>query len=352
MLIYYTFLVVVMIFASAYSKSPKNKVLHYCVLSVMVLFAGLRSAGVGTDSGSYARSFESGRSKLEGDWLMQLTDEAGFYYFKLFLSYLSNEYVVLFIGIALLTYTCVIKAIKRETDKIVIPLFVFITLGLYTFVFNAARQGLAVAIYMLSFKYLLDHGRKRFIKYCAMVLLAATFHKTVIITLPLYFLFRLPYSPKMLALNAVMGIGMGAVMPSFLAFASTQEARYALYSTQAGGGELLTVFYISITAFFIYWRRNIDVEYLRRFDVFLNMMMFGTLIFMVVQANSLYVEMTRFAAYFQVASVFLWTYIYQSSTRPKAVFSIAIVIGHLLYFFIFCSRMAALVPYSFNPSIF
>lgn len=348
---YYVFLAIVMMFAAAYSKNSQFKITLYATLAVMVLFAGLRSAGVGTDSGSYARSFTD-IGVIEGDWKEQLTDEPGFYYLKLVLSMVSNQYWVLFTGIAILTYSCVVIAIKRETEKIVIPLFVFITLGLYTFVFNAARQGIAVAIYMLSFKFLFQNHKTGFLKYCLFVFLAAMFHKTVVIALPLYFLFRQKYSPKMLVIIAVLGIGMGAALPTFLAFAGTHEARYELYSTQASGGEMLTVFYMLITAFFIIRRKKIDLEYLPKYDVFLSMMLFGTLIFMVVQVNNMYVELTRFAAYFQVASVFLWAYIYQSKTKPFAVFSVVIIVGHLLYFYIFCTRMAGLVPYSFNPTIF
>ena len=205
---------------------------------------------------------------------------------------------------------------------------------------------------MLSFKFLFEDHKTGFLKYCLFVFLAAMFHKTVIITLPLYFLFRQKYSPKMLVIIAVLGIGMGVALPRFLAFAGTHEARYELYSTQASGGEMLTVFYMLITAFFIIRRKKIDLEYLSKYDVFLNMMLFGTLIFMVVQVNNMYVELTRFAAYFQVASVFLWAYIYQSKTKPLTAFSVVIIVGHLLYFYIFCTRMAGLVPYLFNPTIF
>ncbi len=347
---YYMFLAIAMALAAVYTKNAKFKIALWATLAVMVLFAGLRSAAVGTDSGSYARSFEYAIEDTGEK--VQLTDEPGFYYLKLFLARLSNQYWVLFNGVALLTYSCVLIAIRRETEKIMLPLFVFITLGLYTFVFNAARQGIAVAVYMLAFKYLFDDYKKGFLKYSLFVLLASLFHKTVIITLPLYFLFRQKYSIKMLLIIAALGIGMGQILPAFLAFAGTLEERYELYSTQAGGGEMLTVFYMLITAFFIVRRKKVDLEFLPKYDVFLNMMLFGTLIYAVVQANDVYVEMTRFAAYFQVASVFLWSYIYRSKTKPVAVFSAAIIIGHLLYFFIFCTRMAGLVPYSFNPTIF
>ena len=349
---YYFFLAIVMVFAFYSSERPWNKTLLFFTLAVMVLFAGLRSQEVGTDAMGYVRSFVKGKQLLDGNLTEQMTEEIGYIYLKNFLYAISNKYVVFFIGIALLTYTCVLISIRRETDNIIIPLFVFITLGLYTFVFNAARQGIAVGIYMLSFKYLFESGWKAFLKYCGFVLVAALFHKTVVIALPLFFLFRLRFSTKYLLLIIVLGFVIANLMPLFLAYASMLEQRYAIYSTMARGGEMLTLFYFVITLFFIYWRRYVDEDYLEKYDVFLNMMLFGTLIYVVVQINDLYIEITRFAAYFQVASLFLWAYIYQSEYRPRDIYSVAIVVGHLLFFYIFCSRMANLVPYKLNPELF
>ncbi len=352
MFYYCVFLAVVMLFATIYSKNPKNKVALFATLAIMILFAGLRSVEVGTDAAGYAREFENGRRDLEGGLLEKINEEPAFFYLNKYLGMISNQCWCLFTGIALLTYSCVLIAVKRQTDKITIPLFVFITLGLYTFVFNAARQGIAVSVYMLSFKYLFEKGKKAFLKYCLFVFLAAMFHKTVVIALPLYYLFRMKYSTKMLVLIAIMGMVMGVLMPKFLAFAGTQEDRYMLYSTVASGGKLLTVFYILITSYFIFQRNKVNREYQSKYDVFLNMMCFGTLIYIVVQFSGVYVEMTRFAAYFQVAAIFLWDYIYASDCKPKLLYSFAIIIGHLIYYFIFCNRMASLTPYLFNPNIF
>lgn len=348
---YYVFLAFAMIFATIYSKNPKMKLALFVTLAIMTLFAGLRSAEVGTDAAGYARGFEYGRNELEGGFWKQIKEEPAFFYLNRYLAMISNQYWILFTGIAFLAYSCVLIAVKHQTNKIAIPLFVFITLGLYTFVFNAARQGVAVGVYMLSFKYLFEKGLKSFVKYCVFVFLAAMFHKTVIIALPLYYLFRLRYSVKVLVLIIALGIIMGVMMPTFLAFASSQEDRYMLYTTQASGGEMLTLFYIFITIFFIIQRNNVDSKYLSKYDVFLNMMLFGTLIYVVVQILGVYVEMTRFASYFQVAAVFLWVYIYQSKARPKILYSFAIFIGHLVYYYIFCSKMAGLTPYMFNQSI-
>lgn len=348
---YLIFLGIVMMLAAAYDKNPWNRKYYFAILLVMTLFAGLRADWVGTDSAGYARKFLV-EEELEEDIVEKATDEGGFYYLKYFLGKISKQYWVLFTGIALLTYYCVLRSIRSQSNKLLIPLFVFITLGLYTFVFNAARQGIAVGIYMLSFQYLFKDFRYGFPRYCLIVLLAATFHKTVIIALPLFFLFRLNYSGKILILNALGGLIIGASISTLFAFAGEINQRYLYYQTETSGGQLLTVFYILITIFFISWRRNIDPDKKRRYDVFLNMMIFGTMIYIMVQLTNVYVEMTRFAAYFQVAAIFLWTFIYQSKKKPSHMFSMLIVIAHLIFYTIFCTRMAALVPYSFNPTIF
>lgn len=349
---YLVFLSIVMMLAAAYDKSPRNRVLYFTILMVMALFAGLRAAGVGTDSSGYARGFVSGRNTLEGGLIEQLTDEGGFKLLNDLLRRISTQYWVLFTGIAVLSYYCVLRAIRTQSDKLLIPLFVYITLGLYTFTFNAARQGMAVAIYMLSFQYLFKDFKYGFPRYCMFVLLAATFHKTVIIALPLYFLFRMQYSIKILVLNALAGVIIGGSLSTLFQYAGEIKQKYLIYQKQVSGGEMLTVFYIMITTFFILWRSQIDLEKRRKYDVFLNMMIFGTLIYIVVQLTGVYVEVTRFAAYFQVAAVFLWALIYQSRKKPSQIFSMLIVIGHLIFFTIFCTRMAALVPYKFNPELF
>lgn len=352
MIYYLIFLGIVMMLAAAYDKNPRNRNYYFTILIVMTLFAGLRDASIGTDSGGYARKFLLDQEEFDKNFVEQASNEGGFYYLKLLLGKISNQYWVLFTGIALLTYYCVLRAIRTQSDKLLVPLFVYITLGLYTFVFNAARQGIAVGVYMLSFQYLFKDFKYGFPRYCLFVLLAATFHKTVIVALPLYFLFRLNYSAKILVLNAMVGLLIGSSLSTLFAYAGEINQRYLFYQTETSGGELLTVFYVMITTFFIMWRGRIDPGKKRKYDIFLNMMIFGTLIYIMVQLTGVYVEMTRFAAYFQVAAVFLWTLIYQSRKKPSQIFSMLIVIGHLIFFTIFCTRMAALVPYKFNPELF
>ena len=352
---YYCFLIILLTIASLTSgtKNRLNNIGFCLLLIIMSLFAGLRSSVVGTDSGGYARSFESfsyAHRQLE-QGISMLTDEPGFFYLQKILGSFSNDYVVLFTGVALIFSVFVLMAIRKNSEMPLFSLFVFVTLGYYTFVFNAARQGLAMAIYMTSIQFILS---RKFWKYVIVVLIAAMFHKTIIIAIPLYFIFTMKYSVKTLILVFGGGLVIGYLLPTFLAFGSTLEDRYALYVTgDATGGYMLTAFYIILSTFFIFQRRFIKCEVLSTYDVFLLMLIIGSVIYLVVSLTGAYVELTRFAAYFQVGAVFLWPMLVKNRLRPlgKLVY-IIVAVGHLLFFAIYLTRMANLTPYVLNPSLF
>lgn len=353
MLPYFIFLFLVSVIAVfAYEGQRRNYFLIFILYLVCSLFAGARNIQVGTDTGSYARSFED-RSYLYREiepGLLGLRDEPGYYYLQKALGLISNDYSVLLIGIALVFCLFVFLAISKYSKSPVLSLFVFITLGYYTFVFNAARQGIAMSIYMLSIPYLLE---RNFWKYSVVVFCAALFHKTIIIALPLYFIFSMRFSLRSLFIVLFGGISVGLLLPSLLDYGASLETRYELYADSvATGGYLLTVFYVALALFFLYQRQFIYQDVIEQYDVFLHMLLIGSTIYLIVTLSGAYVELTRFAAYFQISTVFLWPMIIRNSTRPlKGLWLAIALIGHLGYFYIFLSQMANLVPYSLNPEI-
>ena len=205
-----------------------------------------------------------------------------------------------------------------------------------------------MAIYMLSIPYLKN---KQFVKYTIIVLCAALFHKSIVVAIPLYFFFTMRFSLKSVILAIIGGLAIGYYLPALLSIGESLEARYALYSEgNATGGYLLTAFYVALAIFFITQRKSITRESLYLYDVFLNMLIVGSAIYIIVALSGAYVELTRFAAYFQIASVFLWPFILKERKVPisKPVLIIA-VIGHLGFFAIYLSKMANLTPYILNP---
>ena len=354
MLPYFIFLLLSLFFC--WLAVRKQKV-HYwgifVLLALMTLFAGLRSAEVGTDSGAYARSFESERYELREfpSGIEALTEEPGFYYLNVWLGSISSEYSILFIGIAFIFTSLFLISIFKQSEYPLLSLFVFITMGYYTFVFNAARQGLALAIYMLAIPSIIN---KQFWKYTIIVLIAALFHKTIIIAIPLYFFFTMRFSSRSMLIALLGGVIIGYMLPAILDYSATLEDRYELYTTgSATGGYLLTVFYVVLATFFIIQRRRINNESLKRYDIYLHMLIIGSAIYLIVLLTRSYVEITRFAAYFQVASIFLWPILLrESKVRIDPFFASFVILGHLGYFAIYLSKMANLTPYLFNPSFF
>ena len=184
----------------SFRRNRLNKAFVVLLFLVMTCFAGFRSSKVGTDTGSYTRGFEQTayEDKDIGTGFSALGEEPGFYYLERALGGLSNDYVVLLTGIAAVFCFFALRSISRNSAMPTLSLFVFITLGYYTFVFNAARQGIAMAIYRTAIPFLIQ---KRFWPYTLIVLCAAMFNKTIVVAIPLYFIFRMKYSSSSLRIG-------------------------------------------------------------------------------------------------------------------------------------------------------
>ncbi len=357
MLIYFNSLLLAVLCAYLAKKSGNHRwaagFFIFGMFAVLVLLPGLRDASVGTDTSSYGYYFERDYLQfsdlLSRDYL--LDKESGFYLIAATAGLIAHQYWVLFIMIAIVAVFCHLLSIYRYSINPVLSLFVFVTLGYYTFFFNGARQGLACAVYTLSFGALMQG---KFWKYALWVFIAALFHRSVVIALPLYFLFRIPYSLKLLLAMVALAIVCTLTFDSLLNLGVLISSRYALYQTlQATGAQMLTLFSVCLCLFFLLFRSFVSVEERKIYDIFLNMFMFGSTIYIIVLFSSGYVELTRIAAYFQVTSIFLWPIIFGSIRRsiPKGFLFAAFIVGHLVYFYLFLSKIGNLTPYLFNVNI-
>ena len=350
---YYLFLSLAsFLFSLRKDGQSKGKMLSVALtLILMVLFAGLRNESVGTDTMAYVRAFAlSHTSILDGDAYEMLKSEPGYFLVQKIAGLFSTNYCALLCTTAVICYSLVLKPILTYSDNRVLSLFIYITLGYYTFCFNAARQALALSIYLLAIPCIMN---RQFMKYAIIVCIAALFHKSVLIALPLYFLFRLRFSLKSVILVIIAGCITAAYLPMLLESAKEIDDRYRLYAdVKAVGGYMLTTFYVLLSIFCIYMRSNVLRKDLHQYDIFLQMLVCGSVIYLVVSLTGSYVELTRFAAYFQIATIFLFAKLYKSADRENWSIVLPIfVCGCLAFFFIFLTTMAALVPYKLNTTL-
>lgn len=353
----------------------------------MVLVAGMRGSSVGTDTSGYARGYEAERvSTLTDVW--DRRSEPGYFLLSLAARYASDNYWAILTASAVLVIFCYMWTIYRLSTSPTISLFVFITMGHYTFFFNGARQGLAAAVCCLAFTSLIAG---RFWRYAFFVAIAFLFHRTAILTLPLYFVFRRRCSFWYVAALMVGAAVFVCFLQVFLSLGVFINERYAIYGEmEAVGGRWLTVFYVLLSVFFLLFRPAVVAEDRRAYDCFLNMLIFGTTVYVGVTISGAYVELTRFAFYFHVALVFLWPIVFRSVQRPSSQFqanspgvwaqggnmlvpvpvyptpnmglmmrtnsslyllSFPILLGHLAYFYIFLSQIGNLIPYRLNEEV-
>jgi transmembrane protein EpsG len=272
MLPYFILLFFVIIFALLSQKYRKNSKLSsffsFPIFIILVLFAGLRDSNVGTDTNNYVGSFIT--SNLEESVLKIKTyREIGYLILERFAKNITNEYWFLLTLIALISLYFYYKIILKLSYNYTISFFVFISLGVYLFIFNGARQGMAAAIYSFA---VLEMIKGNFKKYLFWVGIAFLFHKTVLITLPMYFLLRLKFSFKNLIIIIISSVSL--ILLSFQILSLLPESfayRYIQYLDRgAQGGVSLTIFNTVTTIILLTLRRFISLKRRKYYDIYLN----------------------------------------------------------------------------------
>lgn len=161
-------------------------------LTIPILVCGLRY-NVGTD-------FENYRI-----WFFQYLNspisfedkDFGFCIMIKFLQLLTTNPQILFITSAAIINILIMLFIKENTDFYDLGYFLFIALYFYYSSFNIMRQWIAIAIFLYSLKFAYN---KQILKYFICVAISSVFHKTALLTIPVYFLFKMKTNSKNLTI--------------------------------------------------------------------------------------------------------------------------------------------------------
>ncbi len=115
----------------------------------------------------------------------QVSSEFGFNYFVLLMQFLfgREQYLPIFGAISLVTIFFFLKAIYQQGEWFLGALFLFLMNGYYFSSFNSIRYYLVLAVAVYSMKYVL---RGEYGKFVLCILAAATFHKSVLVVIPVY----------------------------------------------------------------------------------------------------------------------------------------------------------------------
>ncbi len=175
-----------------------------CLVSVFViltLLAALRHE-VGNDYGTYVVTcheiFQRG----------YVVTEPGFNLVVRILYTLSGkeDYLLMFGVFGAAIVAIFLKVLWDQADSFAWGFFVFMTMGFYYRSFNTVRYYFALAIATFALRYLVKIDLQGMIKFFALILFAATFHKSVLIVIPMYFIARVQWKRWALALLAAVSL--------------------------------------------------------------------------------------------------------------------------------------------------
>ncbi len=111
-----------------------------------------------------------------------------------------ENFLLVFAFYSFVTVLFFLLAMYEQSDEFGLTFFLFMTLGYYFQTFSTVRYYLALALALYSMKFVL---RRQWGRFVILVVLGATFHKSLLVVIPLYFLASLPWKKWQLAIAAV-----------------------------------------------------------------------------------------------------------------------------------------------------
>lgn len=346
------FLVVILL---QFKKSKQNngyKFIYWLVAFILILFATVRSSAVGTDTNNYVGSFTSSLYRVKNIFTSEGSLEIGYLALEKLALQISHEYWALLFTIACICVLPVFFTIRKLSRQFLLSIFLYISLGTYLFFFNGARQAIAASIISISIIFIIN---KNIFKYVLVVVIASLFHRSALIMLPFYFILNFTFSYFRILIYAALGfIAMYYYTTLIGVFDEKLEDRYIEYENRgATGGYLLAIFYVLISMFLVVIRSKVEKYYLNEYDVYLNMCVSASLVYLVVVVTGSDVNFLRVSLYFSMGHILIWPIVFKYTNFFKIPFTKFIFfMGHLMFFYIYLDKMSDFTPFKFNIELF
>ena len=309
---YFFLILLTLILLVIANRNKSHKIIYVFFVSIsatiLILFAGLRSNNIGVDTNNYINFFNMFDRDIS---IFDLNNnrELGFNILQYFAKNISESYWSFLLLIAFVSVSSVYVTFYKLSKNILISVFLYITLATYLFFFNGARQGISASLFGLALINVINRKPKR---YFFFLVLAFLFHKTVIIMAPFYYILKLKFTIRRLILFSFFSFIFIYYLSDFLfLFDENFQNKYREYLDRGkSGGQLLGFFYISISLLFIYIRRYISSKNKKIFDVYLNLVIFFSIIYFIVLSLGLDVNLLRLTLFFSFGHLLIWPIIF------------------------------------------
>ena len=163
-----------------------NMFMAVLTFSFLIVLAGLRSGMA--DTPVYIQNFKDLPTNITEVYKVVSSYEKsnGFYFFAgLIKCFISKDYHVWLFIIATINGICVAFALKKYSSNFAISALLFILTCYFSWMFNGLKQFFAATIMFAATGLIL---KKKFIPSMILVLFMSTFHNSVLIFIPVYFI--------------------------------------------------------------------------------------------------------------------------------------------------------------------
>lgn len=216
-----------------FTEKAKRMNLILALVPVFILIA-FKAETVGTDTISYLSGYKSAR-----DFGMDSLSDFGYDRiepgYTLFLSILASihadEQFLSIITGSIVVYS-LYKYIWQNAFNKCMALYLFVTMGFFQFAMSGIRQTIAICISMLAYKYIKE---RKLLYFLGAIALAATFHKSVVVFLPIYFFANMEITRKKIAMMVIsMFVLLFAAEKLILSVADVMDYNYGVENTDNG----------------------------------------------------------------------------------------------------------------------
>lgn len=338
----YLFVLFLMLFISIFEKIVLNRRAIIIPVLLLVVLATVRDYTVGTDTVVYVSKFIN---NLDSNYYeFDKNIEYGYQVLEYVILSLNLNYFYLFFITSLFVVSLFLKTIKNLSVNYVLSIFLYYTLGFYTFFFNGLRQGIAVAICFFALPYFIEKQLKKFI---IAIFIASLFHISALIFLLYYFVIN--YFSFKLEYKLFFLFFISLVFSKFVIFyLADSNERYSSYSLESdySGGYLILIFYILLGLVFYFFgvARISCYRYLKIREIYLCGI---ALIIPVALIGTDPSGPQRLIVYSACMSILLLPYIFTGF--KNSVVKLLFLIFCIVYFCLITARFGNLYPYKINP---
>lgn len=268
---------------------------------IMTLMIGLRSPYIGSgDTYRYMRNWNYAQNISFGNlgaFLDEIDFEKGYLISVWILSHIfKHPQWLLFLSGAFFSYS-VCSFIDKNCKNVVLPLVIFNCLGLFNFMVQGLRQGLAMCICLFAIEFV---KKRKFIPFIFLIALACTFHASAVVFVVVYFLYKFKIKASYLSFFAVAVLIVFNSLPFlFELMNSAIEDDYQIGQGAESGGVVAILIYAAIIIFGMVFQEKDNPHY----PMFVYMTIIG-LVAMVMR-NSVSTIAERISHYYSFAQMVL-----------------------------------------------